>query len=308
MIKAKNLTKTFANVTALKNVSLTVNKGEFYGLLGPNGAGKTTFINILSTALMPDSGQVVINDFQLDKNPEQIKKSIGVVPQEIALYEDLSARDNMVFWGKLYNLPTKQIITKSEELLKMAGLSRRMNEPVSKFSGGMQRRVNLAIALVHSPKIVFMDEPTVGIDPQSRNHIYEMLLQLQKNGITIIYTTHYMEEAEKLCDRIGIIDHGEIIAVGTLEELKLRDESTESIIIEFEDIDDDKKEKLTKTFGSKTIFETTKCIIGTHQLKLDLHSIIQKIDQIGLTVSGIDFKKKNLESLFLNLTGRTLRD
>lgn len=308
MIKAENLTKTFPNVTALKQVNLTVNKGEFYGLLGPNGAGKTTIINILSTVLKPDKGQVFINGYKLEENTEEVKKSIGVVPQEIALYEDLSARDNMIFWGKLYKMPSGLVAKRSEDLLEMASLSKRMKDPISTFSGGMQRRVNLAVALIHSPKIVFMDEPTVGIDPQSRNHIYNMLLKLQESGMTIIYTTHYMEEAEKLCDRIGIIDHGEIIAEGTLEELKQRDESTESIIIDFESTDKQQKEKLINTFGQTTIVEDSKCTISTQQVKLNLHTIIKKIDQIGLVISSIDFKKKNLESLFLNLTGRTLRD
>jgi len=308
MIIVRNLSKSFDGVTALKEVSLEIQKGEFYGLLGPNGAGKTTFINILSTVTTADSGNILIDGEEIKTHTNGIKKKIGVVPQEIALYEDLSARDNLLFWGRSYGLPSAELKHNAEEMLHIISLVNRKNDKVAHFSGGMKRRLNLACALVHKPDIVFMDEPTVGIDPQSRNKIYDILQSLQKEGITTIYTTHYMEEAERLCNRIGIIDHGRIIAEGTLQQLRKLDQSTESISIQFEELKADKKKTLVETFGETAIVDGKTCVISTYQLDLKLAEIISKIDRIGLNITNIDFKKKNLETLFLNLTGKKLRE
>ncbi len=308
MISANKITKYFGKLKALDNVSLEIKKGELFGLLGPNGAGKTTIINILSTVLNPDDGEVKINGFDLKKQPIEARKSLGVVPQEIALYENLSAYYNVLFWGKLYGVPLDKLKSRTNELFEIAGLKDRMYQKIETYSGGMKRRINLIAALVHSPRIVFMDEPTVGIDPQSRNNIYEILHKLQNEGITIIYTTHYMEEAEKLCERIGIIDHGKIIVEGNLSELKTLDETSESIFFEFDQINSQQREKLRKLFGEKTIIGNNNITISTHKLNLDLPQIIKKIDKIDIHISSIDFQKKSLETLFLNLTGRKLRD
>lgn len=308
MIIVRNLSKSFGSIIALKEVSLEIRKGEFYGLLGPNGAGKTTFINILSTVVSADSGSILIDGEEMDMHNTEIKKKIGVVPQEIALYEDLSARDNLLFWGKSYGIPSVELKQNAQQLLHITSLENRKNDKVAHFSGGMKRRLNLACALVHKPDIVFMDEPTVGIDPQSRNKIYDILQDLQKEGITTIYTTHYMEEAEKLCNRIGIIDHGRIIAEGTLQQLRKLDQSTESISIQFEELKEKKKKELIEVFGETTIVNGDACVISTYQLDLKLAEIISKIDRIGLNITNIDFKRKNLETLFLNLTGKKLRE
>ncbi|MCF8234768.1 MAG: ABC transporter ATP-binding protein [Bacteroidales bacterium] len=308
MIIVRNLSKSFGSITALKEVSLEIRKGEFYGLLGPNGAGKTTFINILSSVVSADSGSIFVDGEEMDMHTTEIKKKIGVVPQEIALYEDLSAHDNLLFWGKNYGIPAAELKQNVEQLLHITSLENRKNDKVAHFSGGMKRRLNLACALVHKPDIVFMDEPTVGIDPQSRNKIYDILQNLQKEGITTIYTTHYMEEAEKLCNRIGIIDHGQIIAEGTLQQLRKMDQSTESISIQFEKLMGEQKKELVEVFGETTIVNGDTCVISTYQLDLKLAEIISKIDRIGLNITNIDFKKKSLETLFLNLTGKKLRE
>ena len=196
MIEIKNLKKHFNGREALKGISLSIKDGEFYGLLGPNGAGKTTTISILSSILNADSGTVSIENFNLNAQSKDIKKIIGVVPQEIALYNELSALDNLLFWGGMYNISNKNLLNRANELLRLFGLEDRKNDKVKSYSGGMKRRVNIAAALLHNPKVLFMDEPTVGIDPQSRNLIFEIVEKLNKEGMTIVYTTNYMEEAE----------------------------------------------------------------------------------------------------------------
>jgi ABC-2 type transport system ATP-binding protein len=219
---AKNLHKTFGDFKAVDDVSFTIGKGEIFGFLGPNGAGKTTTIRILSTVLEPDSGDVIIGGYSIKDNADEIRSLIGICPQELALYEDLSAIDNMVFFGRMSGLGGKEAKTQAMEHLALMGLTDRAKGRISKFSGGMKRRVNLAIALMGNPKLIFMDEPTVGVDPQSRNNIYETIEGLRDSGTTILYTTHYMDEADHLCDRIAIIDAGKIIAIGTPLELKTK--------------------------------------------------------------------------------------
>ena len=217
---AQDLHKSFNDHKAVNGVSFTIHQGEIFGLLGPNGAGKTTTIRMLSTVLEPDRGDVTIGRHSILKDANTVRSLIGVCPQELALYEDLSAIDNMVFFGRMAGLDGKQARSQAMERLEMMGLSEREKGKVSKFSGGMKRRINLAIALMGNPQLVFMDEPTVGIDPQSRNNIYETIEGLRDKGTTILYTTHYMEEAERLCSRIAIVDGGQIIAKDTPHGLK----------------------------------------------------------------------------------------
>jgi ABC-2 type transport system ATP-binding protein len=221
-LTANKLHKTFGDFKAVDDVSFTIGKGEIFGFLGPNGAGKTTTIRILSTVLEPDSGNVIIGGYSIKDNADEVRNLIGICPQDLALYEDLSAIDNMVFFGRMSGMDGKEAKIQAMEHLALMGLTDRAKGRISKFSGGMKRRVNLAIALMGNPKLIFMDEPTVGVDPQSRNNIYETIEGLRDGGMTILYTTHYMDEADRLCDRIAIIDAGKIIAIGTPHELKTK--------------------------------------------------------------------------------------
>lgn len=218
-VEAQHLNKTFGKHHAVKDVSLSIRKGEIFGLLGPNGAGKSTTINMLCGYLKPTSGEVFIDGRSLTKEMRKVKRMLGVVPQEIALYKDLTALENLNFFGEIYGLSSQQSRQRADELLRFVGLYERRKEPVKTFSGGMQRRINIAIALMHAPAFLMLDEPTVGVDPQSREHIFALIERLRDQGTTILYTTHYMEEAERLCNHIAIMDEGQIIALGTLEEL-----------------------------------------------------------------------------------------
>ncbi len=219
---AQDLHKSFNGHKAVNGVSFTIDKGEIFGLLGPNGAGKTTTIRILSTVLPPERGNFTIGGYSVRDNPDAVRRLIGICPQELALYADLSALDNLVFFGRMVGLNGKEARAQAMANLELMGLAERAKGKVEKFSGGMKRRVNLAIALMGHPQLLFLDEPTVGIDPQSRNKIYETINGLRKQGMTILYTTHYMEEADRLCDRIAIMDGGQIIAMDTPYQLKSR--------------------------------------------------------------------------------------
>jgi ABC-2 type transport system ATP-binding protein len=227
-----DLHKSFNEHKAVDGVSFSVKKGEIFGFLGPNGAGKTTTIRMLATVLEPDSGEITIGGFSVRKEAESVRSIIGVCPQELALYEDLSAMDNMVFFGRMAGLNSRDARAQATEHLKLMGLLDRAKGKVSKFSGGMKRRVNLAIALMGDPQLVFMDEPTVGIDPQSRNNIFETIRGLRDKGTTILYTTHYMEEADRLCDRVAIIDGGKLITLDTPRKLKEQIGSPEQVTLE----------------------------------------------------------------------------
>jgi len=229
---AQDLHKSFNEHKAVNGVSFTINKGEIFGLLGPNGAGKTTTIRMLSTVLEPDSGDVTVGGYSIRHDADAVRNLIGVCPQDLALYEDLSALDNMVFFGRMVGLSSKEARAQSMTHLELMGLVERAKGKIAKFSGGMKRRINLAIALMGHPELLFLDEPTVGIDPQSRNNIYETIEGLRDKGMTILYTTHYMEEANRLCDRIAIIDGGQIIAMDTPYKLKSQIGLPEQVTLE----------------------------------------------------------------------------
>lgn len=227
-VQVHNLVKTFDKIEAVKDVSFTIGKGEIFGLLGPNGAGKSTTINMMCGYLKPTSGDTIIDGISVTREPLKVKRIIGVVPQEIALYKDLSSMENLEFFGEIYGLSRQERRVRAEDVLHFVGLYDRRKEPIKIFSGGMQRRINMAIAMLHQPNFLLMDEPTVGVDPQSRENIFDTIEQLRDQGTTILYTTHYMEEAERLCNHIAIMDEGRIIAMGTLEQLlALRDETRE---------------------------------------------------------------------------------
>jgi len=231
-VVVKDLEKSFKDFKAVNGVSFSINKGEIFGLLGPNGAGKTTTIRMLSTVLPANSGEITIGGRSIKTDAEAVRSIIGVCPQELALYEDLSALDNMVFFGRMVGLEGKEAHAQAMKNLELMGLEDRAKGKVAKFSGGMKRRINLAIALMGKPELLFLDEPTVGIDPQSRNHIFENVQALQKEGLTVLYTTHYMEEADRLCSRIAIMDGGKIIAMDTAYNLKSQIGSPEKVTLE----------------------------------------------------------------------------
>jgi len=307
MIKVTNLSKSYGNIKALKNINFTVKKGEIFGLLGPNGAGKSTTLKILSTLLAADKGQVEIDKHSLSNNLEYCKKIIGVVPQEIALYNDFSAYNNLLFWGKLNGVTSKQLRLKINSLLELMGLSHRKNDLIKNYSGGMKRRINIAVALLHNPKILFMDEPTTGVDPQSRNKIFDIIEDLNKKGLTIIYTTHYMEEVERLCNTIAIIDMGKIVVQGTKAELQKQCDLKEAVSLEFETFTNEQlsgfQNEVSHKMTVKNYTLTVECNINQ-----DLEMLLSKCKTHGLILKNIDIKKSNLESIFLQLTGKQLRD
>ena len=227
-VQVMDLVKHFGKHEAVKGVSFTIGKGEIFGLLGPNGAGKSTTINMMCGYLLPTSGDTLVDGISIQKNPLKVKRVLGVVPQEIAIYKDLNSLENLEFFGQIYNIPAKERKERAADVLHFVGLYDRRKEPVKNFSGGMQRRINMAVAMIHQPQFLMMDEPTVGVDPQSRENIFDTIEKLRDQGTTILYTTHYMEEAERLCNHIAIMDSGTIIAMGTLEQLlALRDQSRE---------------------------------------------------------------------------------
>src|SRR5687767_9355831 len=240
ILEVKNLVKKYGDFTAVKGITFDIKEGEIFSLLGPNGAGKTTTISMLSTLYTPTSGDATIGGHSIMKNPMAVKQVIGVVPQEIALYEELTARENLLFWGQMYNLSGKPLNSRVDEVLEQIGLTDKAKNRVKTYSGGMKRRVNIGVGLLHKPRLLFMDEPTVGIDPQSRRAILDTVKDLNKQGMTLLYTTHYMEEAQELSNRVGIIDHGELIALGTQKELTQQVGQTETLILHIAESDDPK--------------------------------------------------------------------
>jgi ABC-2 type transport system ATP-binding protein len=308
-IEVQQLSKSFAEIHAVQEVSFQVQSGEVFSLLGPNGAGKSTTIAMLSTLLQPDQGDALIMGHSILHEPMAVKSVLGVVPQEIALYEDLSARENLVFWGKMYGLRGPALHQRVNELLDTIGLSERANDRLSKYSGGMKRRVNIAVALLHKPRLIYMDEPTVGIDPQSRRNILDSVIDLKNQGMTVLYTTHYMEEAQEISDHIAIMDHGKLIANGTHAELVQIVGEMDRLI-------------LTVNPPGEQIVEAWQVIPGVEHISAeeDVYTILthngnQLLPRLfdaalakGVRISSVEIQEPNLESVFLHLTGRALRD
>ncbi len=311
ILEVQNLVKQYGDFTAVKEISFGILEGEIFSLLGPNGAGKTTTISILSTLFPPTSGDALIGGHSVTKEPMVVKQVIGVVPQEIALYDDLTARENLVFWGQMYGLSGKSLNSRVEEVLEQIGLTDKAKNRVKTYSGGMKRRVNIGVGLLHKPRLLFMDEPTVGIDPQSRRAILDTVKELNRQGMTVLYTTHYMEEAQELSDRVGIIDHGELIALGTQKELTQQVGETETLILHIGENDD--PEALAKSLaGVKDILEAN---AGEHEVSIVAHeaedvlaAVVTKANERGIRIRSIDIREPNLEAVFLQLTGRALRD
>ncbi|NOR86324.1 MAG: ATP-binding cassette domain-containing protein [Bacteroidales bacterium] len=311
MIKIENISKKFDSFTALDQLNLHVKKGEFYSLLGPNGAGKTTCINIISNITKATQGSVEIDGLNTSKHSLKVKKRIGIVPQEIALYEDLTAGENLKFWGKINGVDSSKLNKKIDEVLGFLDLLDQKDKLISSYSGGMKRRINIAAALLHDPEVLFMDEPTVGIDPQSRLFTYEIFEKLHQQGKTIFYTSHNMEEVERLSDRIGIIDHGKLIAEGSLEELKRQLSMEETLVVSFKKKTAISSEQIKRIIAEKTPFfemDNDQLFVSTKNATHDLVGILQILDKHKIEVLSAEVKKVNLEMIFLELTGKKLRE
>ncbi len=310
IVSVSKLTKKFGDITAVDRMDLTIKEGEIYGLLGPNAAGKSTTINVLCGMQHKTDGQVKIFGKDIEKDIRAIKADIGVVPQDIAIYSDLSAKENVRFFASLYGLRGALLKERTQEALDFVGLRERQNDLSKTFSGGMKRRLNIACAIAHRPKLIIMDEPTVGIDPQSRNHILSSVKQLNEMGSTIIYTTHYMEEAEFLCSRIGIIDHGKLIAEGTLSELQgiVADRKRIEIATGIEKTADAEALKKIKGVLDARINEDD-CVDVEVLKEADvIGALVSELTRQGVSIRDIKMHAVNLETTFLSLTGRKLRD
>ncbi len=310
MFETINLQKKFKSNVVVNDVNMYLEKGESVGLLGPNGAGKSTTISMMSTLLPPTAGEVHYNGKNVLKEPEALRKVLGVVPQEIAIYDELSAYDNLKFFGKIYGLSGEELESRIDTVLELVGLTDRKKDTVQTYSGGMIRRINLGVTLMHEPEILIMDEPTVGIDPQSRNYILDMIQKLNKdNNMTILYTSHYMEEVEKLCDRIYIMDHGEIIASGTKDELKGILSNEESIKIDVDSLQPEFKKRLENHPVVQRVREDENSynIIATKSDDL-LEDLFEIAKDVKTKVVGVTVQTPTLEDVFLHLTGKKLRN
>ena len=309
VLEARGLRKAFKDLVAVKDVSFHIAEGETYGLLGPNGAGKTTTISMAIGLLERDAGEVLVDGREIRTTSTDAKAAIGYVPQDIAIYPDLSARENLMFFGHLYGLTGKPLAARVDEVLETIGLKERAKDRSGEFSGGMKRRLNIGIGLLHKPRLLMLDEPTVGVDPQSRNAILESVEQLSAAGMAVLYTTHYMEEAERLCDRVGIIDEGEIKAEGTRAELVRL-------------VGERDKVRLTASGHLAGALPALRAVPGVVEAtageeRLDLlvdeadralAAILAAASGAGISVHSVDVDEPNLEAVFLHLTGKALRD
>ncbi len=311
ILEVKELVKKYGDFTAVKGISFDIQEGEIFSLLGPNGAGKTTTISMLSTLYAPTLGDAMISGHSVTKNPMAVRNAIGVVPQDIALYEDLTAKENLIFWGQMYGLSGKSLTARVDEVLEQIGLVDKAKDRVKTYSGGMKRRVNIGVGLLHKPKLLFMDEPTVGIDPQSRRAILDTVKDLNKQGMTVLYTTHYMEEAEELSDRVGIIDHGELIALGTQKELTRQVGQSETLVLHIGE-NEDPDALVSSLKGVDGILEANainhEISVITPSAKDVLAPVVATANERGIKIHSIDIREPNLEAVFLHLTGRALRD
>ncbi len=309
IVKVSNVTKRFNDKLVLDNISFEIKEGEIFGLIGPNGAGKSTLINIMTTLVEATNGSVEIGGYNIKKNPIEAKQLIGLVPQELALVEEMSAYDNLLFFGSLYGLNRKLLKERIEEALQVTGLTDRKKEKVKKFSGGMKRRLNIAAALMHHPRILIMDEPTVGVDPQSRNHIFEFTRQICKErNTTIIYTSHYMEEIEELCSKVFIIDLGKEIAYGTKDQIKSLSGEKTKVNLHLNQNSADLMLKLKQLDGVELVTELPGQITLTIMKSFKLTTAISVLESAHVELQSISYEQPRLEDVFLWLTGKTLRD
>lgn len=318
MVRVDGLRKRYDKLTAVDGVSFAIKKGEIFGLLGPNGAGKTTTISMIAGLLTPTEGTILVGGKDGVKGGTEVRRMIGVVPQELAIYPRLSAQENLEFFGKLYGLSGSLLTERVKEMLALVGLTERATSHAETFSGGMKRRLNLAVGLMHNPQLLLLDEPTVGVDPQSRNHIFEGVQALNRQGLTILYTSHYMEEVEALCDRVGIMDKGKLIACDTTANLAAsQGGAVIEIALETPTTPETLLTPLRNLAGVQTVesvnAETEEAPQATvklsgQRINAALPAIIAQINEAGIGIQNLRIHQPNLEDVFLALTGKTLRD
>jgi ABC-2 type transport system ATP-binding protein len=312
-IQVERLRKQFdppKGPVAVDDVSFEINEGEIFSLLGPNGAGKTTTISILSCLLKPDGGDAKVGGYSVNTQSVKVRELIGVVPQDIALYEDLSGRENLLFWGRMYGLSGAELQGRVDEVLELVGLVDRQKDRVGKYSGGMKRRVNIGAALLHKPRFLYLDEPTVGIDPQSRRSILDGVKDLNRQGVTVLYTTHYMEEAQELSDRIGIMDQGKMVALGTQAELVAMVGEQTRVDLAVDREGHALADQWRTLPGVSSVSEP---LDGKIWLLVDdantlMPLLFEGARGVGARITEINLSEPNLEMVFLHLTGRALRD
>ena len=308
LLQVDHLSKAYGPVRAVEDISFAVRPGEIYGLLGPNGAGKTTTISMICGLLQPDGGRIAVAGQALAADPQAAKRLMGVVPQELALYEELSAAENLAFWGRLAGLDRKTARARTAEMLAALTLSDRAKDPVKTFSGGMKRRVNLGCALLHRPRLILLDEPTVGIDPQARLNILEFVRGLRADGVGVLYTTHYLEEAESLCDRIGIVDHGRMHAEGTLRELQDRLGDQGIFVLEgaWAGAQPDTWPGLREHY--RVLSHTDRQLVVAALSERDPADCLRELLALPVRAENVTLKRPSLNDVFLQLTGRNLRE
>ncbi len=308
LVEVNNLSKTYGDTRAVDGICFEIQQGEIFGLLGPNGAGKSTTINMLCAYTEPTGGRIRIDNIDVVAEPQRVKPIIGVVPQDIALYPNLNGVENLRFFGRLYDVPADQLTRRIEELLRLVGLYEKRKGRVEHYSGGMKRRLNLAVGLLNQPKFLLLDEPTVGVDPQSRNAIFEFIQALNAQGLTILYTTHYMEEAELLCHRVGIMDEGHIVALDTPQNL-INTLGTGIIHIGVQDGDESLTAQLHALPQVKAvIYRDGTLIVETVDAQRALLDIIGLFNETDTPMTALEILEPNLESVFIQLTGKQLRD
>ncbi len=309
IVEVRALTKRFNELVAVNEVSFSIEEGEVYGLLGPNGAGKTTTISMMSCLIEPTSGAIMVDGYDSVREPGALKAALGVVPQEVALYPTLTAAENLRFWGSMYGLRGDALKRAVADALELAGLADRAKERIEKYSGGMKRRINIAAGILHKPRVLLMDEPTVGIDPQSRNHILETVKDLNAAGMTVLYTSHYMEEVEYLCDRIAIMDHGAIIAEGTLNELRDVVGGMDVVAVKVAGATPEVLERVRAIEGVEGVESAEDALeVLTRSSGSIMGRLVSTLESEGAHVTSVSVTEPNLESVFLHLTGKSLRD
>src|SRR6266702_6264798 len=309
MLECRGLRRRYGDLTAVDGVGFQISPGETYGLLGPNGAGKTTTISMVAGLLDRDDGDITVDGQPMSSHAVRAKAAIGYVPQDLAIYPDLSARENLMFFARLYGMPTADAKRRSAEVLEVTGLADRAGDQTKKYSGGMKRRLNIGIGLLHRPKLLILDEPTVGVDPQSRNAILESVEGLSGAGMAVLYTTHYMEEAERLCDRIGIIDRGKLIAEGTRADLvSMVGEGDQVRLSAVGNLKEAAEDLAARSWVRRAQALDGSIDLVVENARSELPAILTEVAAAGVTVRSVEVAEPDLETVFLHLTGRALRD
>ena len=308
MLSIEHLCKSFGSLRAVDDISFEVKESEIFGFVGPNGAGKTTTINLICLLLKPDSGQIFIDGMECGNGGIEVKRKLGVVPQDIAVYEDLNARENLRFWGSLYDISGKELEQRVSYLLELTGLQDRAKEQVKNFSGGMKRRLNMAAGMIHKPKLLLLDEPTIGIDPQARHNMLAMVRDVAREGTTILYTSHYLDEIEELCSRLAIIDHGRILAQGTVDEVK-RIVGENRVLQVTGTFSRQSAEQLTGQIENLSLLSIAENqVVYSLPIQYGTGEFLEKLVKAGFEIDNLSIKEPSLDSVFIKLTGREFKD